>query len=228
MVIKTMSKNQKDKLTATDSKLVFCLLDNVKDKKINYKIKTNTSFVFLSLSQKNADKIITFDMEKNTTTQIYLLDLIETSHHSYHVILNNATNSQSYLFAKLFAGKTGNVSLDVVANVKRNCVNVTTDQEIKGFLLSKDAKIVAVPSLVIDTNKIKASHSVNIGYINKDSVFYLQTKGFDYKQAVNTIIESEISILKNNFYMNKKRKIDAYKQMKWAINKMLVRSQNDR
>ena len=52
-----MSKNQKDKLTATDSKLIFCLLDNIKDKKINYKIKTNTSFVFLSLSQKNADKI---------------------------------------------------------------------------------------------------------------------------------------------------------------------------
>ena len=26
----------------------------------------------------------------------------------------------------------------------------------------------------------------------------------------------------------KERKIDAYKQMKWAINKMLVRSQNDR
>ena len=223
-----MSKNQKSKLTAIDSKLVFCLLDDVKNKKINFKIKTNTSFVFLSLSKKNVDKTITFDMEKNTATKIYLFDLIETFNHNYHVILNNATNCQSYIFAKLFAGRTGIVSLDVIANVKRNCANVTTNQEIKGFLLSKNAKIIAIPSLVIDTNKIKASHSVNIGYINKDSIFYLQTKGYDYKQAVNTIIESEISILKNNFYINKKRKIEAYKQMKLAINKMLVRSKNDR
>lgn len=228
MVIKTMSKNKKNILTATNSKMIFCLLDDIKDKNINFKIKTNTSFIFLSLSKKNIDKKIIFDIAKNINIKIYLLDLIETCHHNFHVVLNNSTNCQSYLFAKLFAGKTGNTCLDVVANVKRNCENVTTDQEIKGFLLSKDAKIIAVPSLVVDTNKIKASHSVNIGYLNKDSIFYLQTKGFDYKQAVNTIIESEISILKNNFCINKKRKVEAYKQTKSTINKMLTRSKNDR
>lgn len=228
MVIKIMSKNQKNMLTATNSKVVFCLLDDTKDKDINFKIKTYTSYIFLSLSKKNVDKKITFNIEKNITIKIYLLDLIETCHHNFHVILNNATNCRSYLFAKLFAGKAGNTSLDVVANVKRNCENVITDQEIKGFLLSNDAKIIAIPSLVVNTNKIKASHSVNIGHLSKDSIFYLQTKGFDYKQAVNTIIESEISILKNNFYMNKKRKVEAYEQMKLAINKMLTRSKNDR
>ena len=223
MVIKTMSKNQKNMLTATNSKVVFCLLDDIKDKDIDFKIKTNTSYIFLSLSKKNVDKKITFNIEKNITIKIYLLDLIETCHHNFHVILNNATNCQSYLFAKLFTGKAGNTSLDVVANVKRKCENVITDQEIKGFLLSNDAKIIAIPSLVVDTNKIKASHSVNIGYLNKDSIFYLQTKGFDYKQAVNTIIESEICILKNNFYMYKNRRVEAYKQMKLAISKMLAK-----
>lgn len=228
MVIKTMSKNQKNTLTATNSKMIFYLLDDIKDDDINFNIKTNASFIFLSLSKNDIDKKISFNIRKNVTTKIYLLDLIETCHHNFHVILNNAANSQSYLFAKLFVGKAGNTSLDVVANVKRNCENVTTDQEIKGFLLSKDAKIIAIPSLAVDTNKIRASHSVNVGYLNKDSIFYLQTKGFDYKQAVNTIIESEISILKNNFYVNKKRKVDAYEQMKLAINKMLTRSKNDR
>ena len=218
-----MSKNQKGKLTAIDSNLVFCLLDDVKDKKINYKIKTNTSFIFLSLSKCDVDKEIIFDIEKNTTAKIYLLGLAKTCQHNFHVVLNSTANSQSYLFAKIFTGKKGNASLDVVANVKRNCVNVTTDQEIKGFLLSNDAKIIAIPSLVVDTNKIKASHSVNIGYLNKDSIFYLQTKGFDYKQAVNTIIESEICILKNNFYMYKNRRVEAYKQMKLAISKMLAK-----
>ena len=228
MVIKTMSKNKKNILTATNSKMIFSFLDDIKDDDINFNIKTNTSFIFLSLSKNDIDKKITFNIGKNVTTKIYLLDLIETRHHNFHVILNNATNCQSYLFAKLFAGKAGNTCLDVVANVKRNCENVTTDQEIKGFLLSKDAKIIAIPSLVVDTNKIKASHSLNIGYLNKDSIFYLQTKGFDYTQAVNTIIESEISILKNNFYINKKRKVDAYEQMKLEINKILTRSKNDR
>lgn len=216
-----MSKSQKSMLTATNSKVVFSLLDDVKDKNVNFKIKKNTCFIFLSLSKCDVDKKITFNIEKNVTAKIYLLDLTETCHHNFHVILNSTANSQSYLFAKLFAGRKGNTSIDAVANVKRNCVNVATDQEIKGFLLSKDAKIIAVPSLVVDTNKIKASHSVNIGYLNKDSIFYLQTKGFDYKQAVSTIIESEISVLKNNFYMYKNRKVEAYKQMKLAISKML-------
>ena len=222
MAIKIMKKTQtKNHSIVLNFKPSFYFLDNIKNQKIDLKIDKNSTVVFLSMSKNSFDKNITFTIKKNCILKAYLIDLIKDSNHAFNIILNNESNCKSFLFAKIFASKNGEGSINVVSNVKQNNNNVTTEQEIKGFLLSDSAKINTIPSLVIDTNKINASHSVNIGRLNKDFIFYLESKGFDHKQAVNAIIENEISILKNTYYNSKKHKIDAYQDVKLTINKML-------
>ncbi len=222
MAIKIMKKTQtKNHSIVLNFKLSFYFLHNIKNQKIDLKIDKNSTVVFLSMSKSSFDKNITFTIKKNCILKVYLIDLIKNSNHTFNIILNNESNCKSFLFAKIFASKNGEGSINVVSNVKQNNNNVTTEQEIKGFLLSDSAKINTIPSLVIDTNKINASHSVNIGHLNKDFIFYLESKGFDHMQAVNAIIENEISILKNTYYNSKKQKIDAYQDVKLTINKML-------
>ncbi len=222
MVIKIMKKAQtKNHSVVLNFNSFFYFLDNFKNKNIDLRIDKDSTFVFLSMSKNSFDKNITFTIKKNCTLKAYLIDLVENSNHTFSITLNNESNCRSFLFAKIFASKNSEGSINITSNVKRNNNNVTTEQDIKGFLLSNSAKINTIPSLVIDTNKINASHSVNIGHLNKDLIFYLESKGFDRKQAVNAIIENEISILKNTYYNSKKHRIDAYQDVKSTINKML-------
>ena len=217
-----MKKNQiKRRSIALDSKPILYYLNNIKNNNVNLEINKNSTLVFLSINKNSINKNIKFDIKKNCVLKAYFIDLIQNSNHHFNIILNNESNCKSYLFAKLFASKNGNGFMDVKSNAKKNDFNITTKQEIKGFLFSNSAKITVIASLVIDTNKINATHSVNIGHINKDFIFYLESKGFDYKQAINTIVENEISILKSTYYNSKKHRIDAYQQAKLTINKML-------
>ena len=217
-----MKANQiKKQSTVLDSKPILYFLSDIKKNQIDFKIDKNSTLIFLSNDKNNINKNIKFNIKKNCVLKVYFIDLIQNSNHYFNIIFNNEFNCKSYFFAKLFASENGNSFIDIKSNVKKNHFNVTTEQEIKGFLFSNNAKITAIPSLIIDTNKINAAHSVNIGYVNKDFIFYLETKGFNYKQAINTIIENEISILKDTYYNSKKHRINAYQQAKLTINKML-------
>ena len=150
--------------------------------------------------------------------------MIQKSNHNFKITLNHNSDSKTFLYAKVFASKKSSCNIDVQATVTKNEYHVITNQEINGFLFADDASITAIPSLIIDNNQINASHSLNVSYLNKENIFYLQTRGFSYKQAVNILIENEISVLKNTYYNSKKHKIDIYKTVKKQISKMLENS----
>ncbi len=73
-------------------------------------------------------------------------------------------------------------------------------QEIHGLLLSDEARVSGNPNLIIDTNKIKASHKLAIGSFNKDYLFYVKSKGINSADAK--------ILLANKFYQDHLRYID--------------------
>lgn len=58
------------------------------------------------------------------------------------------------------------------------------------LILSKSAKVRAVPALEIVANDVKAGHSATTGQIDADSLFYLQTRGFSSQQAKKLLVEA--------------------------------------
>jgi Fe-S cluster assembly scaffold protein SufB len=44
--------------------------------------------------------------------------------------------------------------------------------------------------MLINTNKINASHEVNIGSINKEKKFYLMSKGMSEKESINLLLKT--------------------------------------
>jgi hypothetical protein len=55
----------------------------------------------------------------------------------------------------------------------------TADQLCRGFMLSENSRIQAVPALDIESDEIECSHGVAISDLDENELFYLQSRGFD-------------------------------------------------
>ena len=61
-------------------------------------------------------------------------------------------------------------------------------QNNQNLLLTDDAIIHTKPELEIYADDVKCSHGSASGNLNKDSIFYLMSRGLDYKQSKELLI----------------------------------------
>jgi Fe-S cluster assembly protein SufD len=57
------------------------------------------------------------------------------------------------------------------------------------MLLSPRAKGDAIPSLIVETDNVRASHGGTVGELDQDQVFYMMTRGLSRAQAVRVLVE---------------------------------------
>ncbi|MEM1943376.1 MAG: SufD family Fe-S cluster assembly protein [Candidatus Caldarchaeum sp.] len=51
------------------------------------------------------------------------------------------------------------------------------------MIMSPEARAYAIPSLEIETDEVKATHSASVSQIDPDQVYYLMTRGIPYEEA---------------------------------------------
>lgn len=56
------------------------------------------------------------------------------------------------------------------------------------LLLSENSKTISSPNLRIYNNDVKASHGASIGSVNNEKLYYLQSRGFDKKDAIDILV----------------------------------------
>ncbi len=57
------------------------------------------------------------------------------------------------------------------------------------MMLSPKAKVDAIPSLIVETDSVSASHGGTVGEIDEAMVFYMQTRGLSRQEAVRLVVE---------------------------------------
>jgi Fe-S cluster assembly scaffold protein SufB len=57
------------------------------------------------------------------------------------------------------------------------------------MMLSPKAKVDAIPSLIVETDSVSASHGGTVGEIDETAVFYMQSRGLSRHDAVRLIVE---------------------------------------
>lgn len=67
-------------------------------------------------------------------------------------------------------------------------------QDGKFLVLSKDAKVDAIPSLNIASNTVNCSHSLSITNITPEDLFYAGTRGLDTKEASELLVGGFLSL----------------------------------
>ncbi len=57
------------------------------------------------------------------------------------------------------------------------------------MMLSPRAKVDAIPSLIVETDSVSASHGGTVGEVDEAQVFYMRSRGLSREEAVRVIVE---------------------------------------
>ena len=96
---------------------------------------------------------------------------------------HNADKTTSRQLVKGAVGGRAKAVFDGGILIPYNKKAIDGAQQHRALLLSKTAEVKAVPKLEIYADDVKCAHGSAIGTLNKDQLFYLQTRGIDEAQA---------------------------------------------
>src|SRR3712207_6069337 len=57
------------------------------------------------------------------------------------------------------------------------------------MLLSPKAKADSIPSLIVKTDNVSASHGGTVGELDEEQIFYMMTRGIPRSEAVRILVE---------------------------------------
>ena len=105
-----------------------------------------------------------------------------TSHENYKGILDD--NSRGVFNGKIM--------------VRKGAQQTNSYQENRNIILSNDAKVDTKPQLEIFADDVKCSHGATVGQLNKESIFYLRSRGIGEEEAKLILIYAFANdVLKN-------------------------------
>lgn len=154
------------------------------------KISSNSNINILCYCSKNFNVDINLDIYNESTINLKVL-IIANSNINFNVTsLLKSSNSNSNIDVFAITLNKASVKINIDSIVPLNNINSKVNQKIKGLLLSEKSNIYGNPKLKIDSNEIIATHSLSIGGINKEELFFLLTKGFSEFETKKIIINS--------------------------------------
>lgn len=80
-------------------------------------------------------------------------------------------------------------SYEGLIHIVQGAQDTDTYLQTHSMLLSPRAKGDAIPSLIVETDNVKASHGGTVGEIDEDQVFYMMSRGIARRDAVRILVE---------------------------------------
>ena len=118
-----------------------------------------------------------------------IFSLRNNKHHEIRSIINHLTeNTKSYQLIKSVLGKLSKAAYQGKIFVDATAQKTDGYQLSKAILLNKDSEFNAKPELEIYADDVKCSHGSASGSLNEDSIFYLMSRGLNYQQSRELLI----------------------------------------
>lgn len=178
---------------------------------VNLKDSANLHFDKLSACQELKE----FDLInlENNSSLIFNQKTIAVSKEKYDVLINhNGINANCDLNNDGVAVKKGIITFNVTNMVPSKSVNSYINQN-SNIIKENDLESTINPNLLIEEVEVIASHSANIGPIDKENVFYLESRGIDYQTAFRLLVKGFIlrnMKLRDDEKLEIKKLIDKY------------------
>jgi Fe-S cluster assembly protein SufD len=80
-------------------------------------------------------------------------------------------------------------SYEGLIKIRKGAQESHTYLQTHSMMLSPKAKVDAIPSLIVETDSVSASHGGTVGEIDEAMVFYMQTRGLSRQEAVRVVVE---------------------------------------
>lgn len=156
--------------------------------KINITLKNDSRVIYNKFSINSGDYIYTLlDGEySNVVINNSVVNNDDTK--MKFVIEHNNTNTSSNLSNHGVNNSSGTLYFNVDSRINRSASLACADQENKIINLVKgDSKIL--PNLLVDNYDVSASHSAYISDFDKESMFYLKSRGISDNEARRLLLE---------------------------------------
>jgi len=118
-----------------------------------------------------------------------IFSLNKDKHHEIRTTINHITeNTKSYQLIKSVLEDSSKAAYQGKIFVNSDAQKTDGYQLSKAILLNKESEFNAKPELEIYADDVKCSHGSASGNLNEDSIFYLMSRGLNYNQARELLI----------------------------------------
>lgn len=168
-----------------------------KNEKINLKNDQKVNVYVLANDEKSCKKNLEIILKDNNEVNLYCLVLADANVKEFNFNLNHkGNNSISNIYVKALANHESLIKVNCISNIKNGTNKNSVNQQIDGLMFDNKSMIHALPCLDINIDDIQAKHTVNIGQVDPEIIFYLNSKGLSTIEAYQFLIDSFISDLK--------------------------------
>ncbi len=111
-----------------------------------------------------------------------------SQHVDHHTLIDHAKPhcTSHQLYKGVLDGRSVGVFNGKII-VRADAQKTDAIQNNKNLLLSREANVNTKPQLQIDANDVRCTHGATVGQLDKESMFYLQSRGIDRKEARNLL-----------------------------------------
>jgi Fe-S cluster assembly protein SufD len=118
-----------------------------------------------------------------------IFSLNNNKHHEIRTIINHLTeNTKSFQLIKSVLENSSKAAYQGKIFVNSAAQKTDGYQLSKAILLNKESEFNAKPELEIYADDVKCSHGSASGSLNEDSIFYLMSRGLNYQQSRELLI----------------------------------------
>ena len=161
---------------------------------LNIYIEDNSTLTFNKfalLNKYELDVLITQNNNSNFTLNYSFIAEGNVDIKIKTNLKGNANNSNTVIRG-VSEGK-GNIKIEATGEVNMSTKDNNLVEDIRCLTLG-DNPCMVIPNMLINTENVTANHFVTIGNVDKNELFYLNSKGISNKEA--------IKLLKNGFILN--------------------------
>ena len=108
---------------------------------------------------------------------LFTVDLHEAGNTTGDTVWKGASTGQS------------RASYEGLIKIVRGAQESHTYLQTHSLMLSPKAKVDAIPSLIVETDSVSASHGGTVGEVDEQMIFYMRTRGLSRQDAIKVIVE---------------------------------------
>ncbi len=110
--------------------------------------------------------------------------------HDFVRVWHNAPKCKSRQFVRNLISDSARVSYDGGVVAGKNCPGTDSSELVNTLLLSDDAKVFVKPTLKIYHDDVACSHGNTVGALDRESIFYLESRGIERKRAEELLVRA--------------------------------------
>lgn len=177
---------------------VLILNDNECDVIVNdygcVKNHSSLEITYIDLNKSNYKQVSNIDVYENSNLKITskYLAINEKSIRMNYV--NQDKYSTIHIDNSCVALDDSSFTLECTGKIEKGAKSSKNHQKSRCLIIDKPKYSNIQPILLIDENDVEASHSLSSGTIDQEVLYYLNSRGISYRQAMILLIHSYLLI----------------------------------